>query len=45
MEKEYCKQPYHEPESQVLNPSFSEIMKDFFFPPFKWNARSTRKEF
>lgn len=20
-------------------------MKDFFFAPFKWNARSTRKEF
>ena len=45
MEKEYYKQPYHEPESQVPNPSFSEIMKDFFFAPFQWNARSTRKEF
>lgn len=45
MEKEYYKQPYHESESQIPNPSFSEITKNFFFAPFKWNARSTRKEF
>lgn len=45
MEEEYYKQPYHEPESHVPNPSLGEIMKDFFFAPFKWNARSTRKEF
>lgn len=41
----YYKQTYNQPESDIPNPSFGQVMKDFFLKPFTWNARSTRKEF
>lgn len=44
-EMPYYKKDYHEPNSDIPNPSFGAIMKDFFFKPFTWNARETRKEF
>lgn len=41
----YYKQNYHETKSDIPDPKFGQIMKDFFLAPFTWNARSTRKEF
>ncbi len=44
-DKPYYEQEYHEPASDIPDPSFGEIFKGLFLYPFTWAARSTRKAF
>lgn len=43
--KPYYEQEYHEPKSDIPEPSFWQVVGLLFTAPFKWNARSTRKGF
>lgn len=45
MSQNYYEQEYHEKESNIPDVSFKIIARNFFFKPFTWKARSTRKEF
>lgn len=44
-EEKYYQKQYQESESTVPNPTVGESIRDFFCAPFKWDARSTRKEY
>lgn len=44
-DKPYYEQEYHEPKSNIPEPTFGQVFKLLFTAPFKWNARSTRKGF
>lgn len=45
LEKPYYEQEYVQEKDPVPEARFTQILKALFFAPFKWNARSTRREF
>lgn len=45
LEKPYYEQPYVQEKDPIPEANFAQILKALFFAPFKWDARSTRREF